>query len=259
MKLSVPRRRQRFERPPLRVQTTTLWNYPSQRYGDGDQGDQNYIGATPSYVIWNVLQRYTRPGDLVVDPMCGSGTTLDVCRDTHRRGLGFDLSPRREDITQADARQLPLEDRTAQLVFIDPPYSNHITYSNDPRCIGKRSALSHDYFREMHKVLDECHRVLAPNGVLALYVCDYFEKKHGFAPVAFGLFSILTMKLAPIDIVAVTRHNRSLEQGNHHQAAERENFFLRGFNYLLLARRPNETPKNTHPPRRQKNNPTARP
>ena len=39
-------------KPPLVIQPTTLWDYPSQNYGrDGAQGDQNYAGATPSYII----------------------------------------------------------------------------------------------------------------------------------------------------------------------------------------------------------------
>ena len=87
-------------KPPLRIQTTTLWDYPSQNYGKGTQGDQNYTGATPSYIIWNLLSRYTGKGDLVVDPMCGSGTTLDVARDLERRGLGYDINPSRDDIYQ---------------------------------------------------------------------------------------------------------------------------------------------------------------
>src|SRR4051812_48907922 len=85
-------------KPELKVETTTLWDYPSQHYGEAMQGDQSYQGATPSYVIWNLLQRYTTPGELVLDPMCGSGTTLDVCKDTGRQGLGFDLAPFRADI-----------------------------------------------------------------------------------------------------------------------------------------------------------------
>lgn len=231
----------RFERskkPPLRVQTTTLWEYPSQHYGEGMQGDQRYVGATPSYVIWNLIQRYTRPNDLVIDPFCGSGTTLDVAKDTGRRARGFDLAPFRSDIEKADARKLPVESSSAQLVFLDPPYGDHIDYSDDPKCIGKLSAYDPSYFREMDKALRECARVLAPGGHLGVYVCDYFEKKKGFAPVGFGLFNSMANYVEIVDVISVVRHNKSLEKGNFHKAAEEQNFFLRGFNYLFIGRRP---------------------
>src|SRR3954468_3285150 len=98
-----------FKRPPLRLQPTTLWDYPSQDYGEGQQGRPGYKGATPSYIIWNLLQRYTKPKDLVVDPFWGSGTTLDVARDLDRRPLGYDVHPTRKDIFRVDARKLPAE------------------------------------------------------------------------------------------------------------------------------------------------------
>ncbi len=47
-----------------------------QNYGDILHGDNKFNGVTPAFVIWNLLQRYTKEGDLVVDPMCGSGTTI---------------------------------------------------------------------------------------------------------------------------------------------------------------------------------------
>ncbi|MBL8718185.1 MAG: hypothetical protein JNL79_19550 [Myxococcales bacterium] len=224
-------------KPPLRLQPTTLWDYPSQHYGEGMQGDQKYVGATPSYVIWNVIQRYTREGDLVVDPMCGSGTTLDVCKDTQRIGRGFDLKPYRSDIEAADARKLPVPAGSARLWFVDPPYGDHIDYSEDPRCIGKLSAYDPGYYREMGKVIREAHRVLAPGGTLALYVCDYFEKKKGFAPVGAQLLAAIAESFEILDVVSVVRHNKSLDMGNYRRAAEEGTFFLRGFNYLFLARR----------------------
>jgi DNA modification methylase len=202
------------------------------------QGDARYVGATPSYVIWNVVQRYTAPGELIVDPMVGSGTTLDVARDTGRRGRGFDLSPYRADIERADARKLPLRDGEADLVFLDPPYGDHIDYSDDPACIGKLSPFEERYHREMGRVFKEARRALKPGGVFALYVCDFYNKQQGFAPVGFALFDLLAQSFEPIDTVAVVRHNRTLEQGNFHKAAEEQNFFLRGFNYLFLVRKP---------------------
>jgi adenine-specific DNA-methyltransferase len=234
----VTRQHHRPQKPPLRLATTTLWEYPSQHYGSGMQGDQKYVGATPSYVIWNLIQRYTQEGDLVIDPFCGSGTTLDVAKDTNRRARGFDLAPYRTDIEKADARKLPLESNLVDLVFMDPPYGDHIDYSDDAACIGKLSAYSDAYYQAMHRALRESVRVLKPEGTIGVYVCDYFEKKKGFAPVGFQLFMALASMCEIVDIVAVVRHNKSLGMGNFHMAAESGNFFLRGFNYLFIGRKP---------------------
>jgi adenine-specific DNA-methyltransferase len=229
----------KFRKPPLRIQPTTLWDYPSQHYGDEIQGDQNYRGATPSYIIWNLLQRYTKEKDLVVDPCAGSGTTLDVARDLNRKALGYDIHTTRKDIFRVDARKLPPElTNKVDFVFIDPPYSTHIDYGPDPRDIGKLDASGPDYYRAMEQVFAEIHRILRPEHHMALYVSDSFVKGKGFYPIGFELFSRLRQHFQPIDIIAVTRHNKTLEMGNYRKAAEEGNFFLRGFNYLFIMQKP---------------------
>lgn len=227
---------------------TTLWEYPSQHYGDAIQGDKNYLGATPSWVIWQLLTRYTRAKDLIVDPMCGSGTTLDVARDLGRRALGYDLSTAagRADIFRADARSLPLEDAKADFVFVDPPYSTHVEYSDDPRCIGRLDAGGADhgaaYYQAMRSVIAEIDRVLKPRRFMALFVSDSFQKNRvlggPFMPIGFELFSILRERFQPADIVCVVRHNASLKRGAWLKAAEEGNYFLRGFNYLFIMKKP---------------------
>ncbi|MEX2215882.1 MAG: DNA methyltransferase [Phycisphaeraceae bacterium] len=224
-------------KPALRPQVTTLWDYPSQNY-EGKQGDIHYKGATPSYIIWNLLHRYTAEKDLVIDPCAGSGTTLDVARDLNRKALGYDIAPTRKDIFRVDARKLPAE-LTAKVdfVFIDPPYSTHIDYSDDPRCIGKLDAATPAYAEAMEQVIREIHRVLKPGKHMALYVSDSFVKGKGFYPIGFELFAILRKHFEPVDIVAVTRHNKTLEMGNYRKAADEGNFFLRGFNYLFIMKK----------------------
>ena len=228
----------RPKKPKLTLQPTTLWDYPSQHYGRQVQGDAGYKGATPSYIIWNLLRRYTSKKDLVIDPMAGSGTTLDVARDLGRKALGYDLGPTRKDIFRADARKLPLEDAKAGFVFIDPPYSTHIQYTDDPRCIGKLSASGSEYYEAMDQVIGEIHRILKPDKHMALYVCDSFVKGKGFYPLGFELLALLRKRFTPVDIVAVTRHNKTLDMGNYRAAAEEGNFFLRGFNYLFIMQKP---------------------
>jgi len=234
---------------------------PALRFGESqhydsasgtEQGSKGYAGATPSWVIWQLLTRYTREGDTVLDPMCGSGTTLDVCRDTGREGIGLDLNPQRPEITRADAREIPLGDESVDFVFVDPPYSTHIEYSDDGRCIGKLDAsappvregevMGQAYYAAMDAVIGEIVRVLRPNRYMGLYVSDSWKKRRGvkggvFMPIGFELFGILAHCLRPVDIVCVVRRNAKLSRGNWHKAAREENFFLRGFNYLFIMKK----------------------
>jgi adenine-specific DNA-methyltransferase len=241
-------------KPQLELQSTTLWEYPSQHYGAELQGDPDYVGATPSYIIWNLLQRYTKPGDHVLDPMCGSGTTLDVCKDLGRIGHGFDLAPAREDIQENDARVLPLADQSMDFAFIDPPYSTHVRYSGLPECIGELNAQDPAYFNSMAQVIDQMSRVLKEGKYMALYVSDTFKKGKPFIPIGFELFALMRKTLVPVDIICVTRHNKSLKRFHWHRAALSGNYFLRGFNYLFIMQKPvltppvKTTPVQTHKP-----------
>lgn len=244
------------QKPPLTLQTTTLWEYPSQDYGREPHGDKDYVGATPAWVIWNLLQRYTRENDTVLDPMCGSGTTLDVAKELNRNGVGFDLAPlaARPDIKQADARHIPLPPASVDFAFIDPPYSTHVDYSDDPRCIGKLDAApsaplsasvpkclsassQNPYYSAMAQVIAELHRVLKDRRYMALYVSDSFKKGQPFMPIGFELFALLREHFKPIDIITVVRHNRTLQRPHWHTAAVEGNYYLRGFNYLFIMKK----------------------
>lgn len=235
-----------YKKPKLELQTTTLWEYPSQHYGAGMQGDKGYKGATPSYVIWNLLQRYTRPGDVIVDPMCGSGTTVDVAADLGRKGVGFDIAPYRADIKQADARKIPLKGESVDFVFVDPPYSTHLKYSGHPQCIGELDAADPAYYEAMGQVIGEMWRILKNRRYMALYVSDSWKKGEPFQPIGFDLFALLRQKFKPIDIVAVVRHNKTLKKGHWHKSAVEGNYFLRGFNYLFIMKK-EETEKSAVP------------
>jgi adenine-specific DNA-methyltransferase len=218
----------------LKLQTTTFWDYPSQQYNRKMESHKDYQGATPAYILWNLVERYTKPKDLIADPMCGSGTTMDVARELGRRAIGYDLAPIRKDIFRADARKLPLEDGKADFVFVDPPYSNHIRYSGLPECIGELSARGEEYFTAMREVIREIHRILKHDRYMALYVSDSFEKGKAFIPIGFRLFTIMQEYFTPVDIIAVKRHNVKLQKRNWHTAAIEHNYYLRGFHYLFV-------------------------
>lgn len=227
-----------FSQPKPLLQTTTLWDFPSQHYGNDSQGDGEYSGVTPSHVIWNFLQRYTRPSALVLDPMCGSGTTIDVCKDTGRRFVAFDIAPTRDEIGAADARKLPLGDASVDAIFMDPPYSNHIRYSGDERCIGELDARKdNSYFESMEKVIAESFRVLKNGGYLGIYIQDSAAKSKPFIPLGFEIYLRCSLLFDPVDIISVCRYNKSLKRNHWHTSAIEGNYYLRGFNYFFIFRK----------------------
>jgi DNA modification methylase len=219
-----------------KFETTTLWDFPTQNYGDKKHGDNKYRGVTPAFIIWNLIQRYTKEGDLVIDPMCGSGTTIDVCLEENRKVIGYDIVPYRNDIIQADARSLPLKGEIADFVFIDSPYSDNIKYNDHPDNIGNISCEDFNFFIQIENIAKEIHRILKNDKYMAWLIGDQAKNKK-FTPVGFKLYDILIKYFKPIDVISVVRRNQSSNTNVWHYRAKQYNFFLRGFKYLLIMKK----------------------
>ncbi|HJU33763.1 MAG TPA: DNA methyltransferase [Nitrososphaera sp.] len=219
-----------------RLETTTLWDYPRQSYGKSLKGSNKYAGVTPAFVIYNMIKRYTEQGDLVLDPMAGSGTTIDVCKEEGRRCIAYDISPTRLDITQNDARKIPLADASVQMIFIDSPYGDNINYNDHAGNIGHISAETEGFYKELDKVMAECYRVLKPGKVLGWLIGDQWVKKR-FTPVGFRVYEDLCKYFDTVDIVCVARRSQTSNTAIWHSRALRFNFYLRGFKYLFIMRK----------------------
>lgn len=219
------------------IESTTFWDFPRQSYGLTPKGDNKYPGVTPALIIYNMVWRYTDPGDLVVDPMAGSGTTLDVCREEKRRCICYDIAPTRPDVIQNDSRKIPLEDDSVDMIFVDSPYGDNVKYSDHPDCIGKISSETEEFYDELEKVMKECYRILKPGKVIGWLIGDQWVKNK-FTPVGFKVYQRLCKYFEPIDIICVARRGQASHTGLWHNRARRLNFFLRGFKYLLIMRKP---------------------
>lgn len=225
------------ERPPF--ETTTLWDYPKQSYGLNPKGNNKFQGVTPAFIIWNMVQRYTKPGDLVVDPMAGSGTTIDVCEEEGRSVIGYDIYPQHPKVIKNDSRNLPLDDNSVDMVFIDSPYGDNVRYSEEANDIGKISAENPKFYDELEKVAREIYRILKPGRVMGWLIGDQWVKRK-FTPVGFKIYEMLVdkVKFEPVDLICVTRRNQSSNTGVWHYRAKKFNFFLRGFKHLILVKKP---------------------
>jgi ParB/RepB/Spo0J family partition protein len=139
-----------------------------------------YPGTFPIMVPINCILRYSREGELVLDPMAGSGTTLVACAMLSRLGLGVDVNPEaerakkkrfaivekknpmlrpelnRQKFILGDARDLRfLEDGSVDLIIGHPPYLDMMDYG--PAATIKDVSSFHRFLRE---ILSEAIRVL---------------------------------------------------------------------------------------------------
>lgn len=227
----------KHEEEKPRLESTTLWDYPRQSYGKTPKGDNKYAGVTPAFAIYNMVKRYTEPGDLVLDPMAGSGTTLDVCNEEGRKCRAFDVNPVRPEIVQNDARKIPLPDSSVDMVFIDSPYGDNIDYNDQPANIGRISAETDEFYDELEKVMAECNRVMKPGKVIGWVIGDQWVKKK-FTPVGFRVYERLARHFEPVDVICLARRGQSSNTQLWHGRALRFNFYLRGFKYLFIMRKP---------------------
>lgn len=124
---------------------------------------------------------------------------------------------------------------------------------NDPGDIGKISAEDPKFYEELEKVAREIYRILKPGKVMGWLIGDQWVKRK-FTPVGFKIYQMLTEKInfEPIDIICVARRGQSSNTPLWHYRAKKFNFFLRGFKYLFLVKKPEEKKTKTEPRRKVK-------
>lgn len=157
---------ERFEALGWPAKVYDVWNFSScdERFG------APYPGRIPAEIVANTVYYYTKQGDLVIDPMAGSGTTVDVSLALGRRCYGFDIDPQdRKDIMQSDfSKETPKAIGKASLVFMDPPYWN-MKDANYPE--GSISRLAKDdYYAVFKRTANEYLSVMKSGARVAILI-----------------------------------------------------------------------------------------
>ena len=193
-----------------------------------------YPGRIPGQIVANLLHHYTKPGALIIDPMAGSGTTVDVCRRLDRRVEAFDIRPVRSEIRRADVLSgVPLPSGCADFVFLDPPYwdMKRGCYSAEPTDF---SQLSYEAFLGALEALrDETYRLLKVDGCCALLISSR-RKRGTYYDLAFEGFDIFRRVLSPIERICVPYHYSYSETTGEWASWRTPGKLLRAFRDLMV-------------------------
>lgn len=125
---------------------STVWSFP--RRGNWATHNSKYRGNWSPDVVRNLIFRYSKEGDTLLDPMIGGGTTAIECKLLNRNLIAFDINPVSIELSesmldfdcessskirmvQGDARELmkKVGDESVDFILHHPPYADIIKYS----------------------------------------------------------------------------------------------------------------------------------
>jgi hypothetical protein len=148
----------------------------------GVYGDRGYPGNCSGNIIKDLLL-YFQPAR-VHDPMTGSGTCADVCRELGIECRSTDLFETRFDAADACDPQSIDGIGSFEFVWLHPPYWRQKRYTDDPRDLSRCPTL--DSFLDRYALLIEnSARVLVSGGKLAILMGDYSDRDAGFVPLIY--------------------------------------------------------------------------
>lgn len=167
----------------------------AEAHPDADE-DVHFASALVEAVITDL----TSPGDLVLDPFAGFGTTLRVAHRLGRRAVGVELLAERcalaraaapdADVHHADARDLGrLVTDPVDLVLTSPPY-RAVGDRDDPLAGYTGTSTYTSYLAGLREVFAAAFGVLAPGGHVVVNVAN-IDDGAAFTPLAWDVGRLL--------------------------------------------------------------------
>lgn len=250
--ISKPLKIKEWEPKDFKMEFTTLWSFKNR--GSWATHNGKYRGNWSPYIPRNLILRYSKEGDIVLDPFLGSGTTLVETKLLKRKGIGIDINPTSIKISQdnlnfnknsdyepvlinKDSRKLDyIDNNSIDLICAHPPYSNIIRYSEN--ISGDLSHLDVDEFLlEMSTVAQELFRVLKRNKYCAILIADTRRNKH-IIPLGFQVMQVFLNAGFVLKENIIKQQHNCQATGFWYNKSIDYNFLLIAHEYLFVFRKP---------------------
>ena len=206
----------------FKLESTTVWSFPDR--GSHATHSGKYRGNWSPYIPRNLILRYSKPGDWVLDQFMGSGTTLIEAKLLNRNAVGIDINPQSVLISETNlqfqcetiskiftrngnAVDLHfIKDNSIDLICTHPPYANIIKYSRG--IDGDISLLDvDDFIKQIQKVAEESYRVLKKGKMCAVMLGDV-RKRGKVVPLGFRVMEcFLQAGFMSKEIIIKEQHN----------------------------------------------------
>lgn len=198
----------------IKLNVDSLWMMGPR--AKGGKRENCYHGNFAPQIPNEMIQRYTNPGEVVLDMFMGSGTTLFECETLKRNFIGFDIneeiirdvSKKMKDCTSIQykiencdiansekvARRMKNDLRSMQssavsLVISHPPYLDIVKFTEKLEDLSQIADASH--FAEVYiKTVKNVWNYLKPKGIFVLVVGDVYKNSE-VVPLGFKLMNAI--------------------------------------------------------------------
>ncbi|MDD4375761.1 MAG: DNA methyltransferase [Clostridia bacterium] len=231
----------------FKLENTSIWNFKKRGCWATHKGD--YRGNCPPQVPRNLILKYTKLNDIVLDPFCGSGTTLIECKLLKRIGIGIDVNINALKIAKsrflfdynleyipklvkADSTNLKeiIPNDKIDFIFCHPPYANIIKYSNDIKSDISRLSLD-NFLTKINLFSKECFRILKKDKFCSILIGD-IRKHKNVIPLGFYIMNIFIQnKFTLKEIIIKEQHNCKMTD---YWRNKKIDFYLLAHEYIFV-------------------------
>lgn len=249
------------------LQFFTIWDTPERDPYDWTK--YTIHGNSPVEIVRQCVLRFSKKGDLVLDPFVGSGTTLIVCARLKRRGIGIEINPnivkiakknleqkgldvefnhwlKQQKIFCDDARNLRkyVKKNSVDMVFTHPPYWDLINYSKEyGKVKGDLSNVSFNEFLDgIKEIFRRIYDVLKDGRFFCVLIGDDFKEGGKVIPLDYYLTKIGLDIGFEFYTKIIKRTREATSRRNQMNLMKfrsiRDNFFICIHDFVIVFRKP---------------------